>query len=173
MPVSFRNPSSTNERNALRQWIDNNQNVIGIVAGVIIIGVVAWMFIGGSEPEFTPEDEAWYFDVVEKRAFRDASRQIPPIESPWGNDGVRVFYFSCGECSEDERFAGFYMKFNDEWKAKMEADEKLKGQAFGESHPGRMYSSDAINWVAAPHVGASGVTAALAEKCKGRLRTCR
>ncbi len=153
--------------------MDNHQKHIGAASAVIVLLVLAWMMFGGSEPQRTAESEAWYFDVVEKRPFRAASRQIPPIESPWGNDGVRVYYFSCGQCNEDERFAGYYMKFSDHAKKILEGDENLKAQAFGEAHPGRMYSSDGINWVAAPDVATSGVTAALRDKCFGKLRTCR
>ena len=157
----------------MRDWIDNHQGIIGVGSAVVIVVALLWMWLGGDSETRTPEDEAWYFDAVEQEAFTAPSRQIPPIESPWGNDAVRVFYFSCGECTIEERFAGFYMKYNAETKAKLEADENLKASAFGESFPGRMYSADGVNWVEAPNISASGVTAKLGERCFGKLRSCR
>lgn len=158
----------------MRQWIDNNQGAIAGISIVIILLFVAWMIFGGGDAgSRTPEDQTWYFDFVEQQSFRSASRQIPPIESPWGNEAVSVFYFSCGECTEEERFPGFYMKYSNEMKAKLEADEQLKAQAFGESHPGRMYSNDGKTWVAALNVAGAGITDALRDRCFGKLRTCR
>ena len=84
-----------------------------------------------------------------------------------------MFFFSCGQCNEQERFPGFYLKFTDEAKWALDADQRLWGAAFGESYPGRLYSNDGENWVAASNVAESGVTAYLRDKCFGKLRSCR
>ena len=157
----------------MREWLDQHQAVVG-GGCLLVIGVCLWWVLAGRHRGGPPpENAAWYFDTAERRSFLAESKQIPPIQSPWGNPGVRVFYFSCGECTEAERFAGFYMRFTDEAKRRLDADPEQWPAAMGESYAGRMYSADGQTWVEAPDVASSGVTRALAEKCPGKLRVCR
>lgn len=142
--------------------------------GAIAIALIAWSLwrIFDPPPEALPaEDQAWYFDLEKRREFSAPALQIPPIRSPWGNPAARVFFFSCGDCAD--RFPGFFLQFNPETKAKLDADSELWQEALGESYEGRMYSADGISWVEAPSVDQSGVTAGLAARCPGKLRVCR
>jgi hypothetical protein len=157
----------------LRQWLHEHQTVAGVASLLVIVGGLWWLFAGRHRGAPPPENAAWYFDVVEQRPFLAEAKQIPPIDSPWGHPAVRVFYFSCGACTETERFAGFYMRFTDEAKRRLDADPQQWPAALGESYDGRMYSADGRTWVEAPDVASSGVNKALADKCPGKLRVCR
>jgi len=128
------------------------------------------------DPNMLAEDQAWYYDVVTGEVFAARAKQIPPIQSPDGHEAVRVFFFSCGECTEGERFAGYYMKYTAAMKQQLDADPAKFAAAFGESHPGRLFSADGQTWVEAPTVKESGVAEYLANRCNGTgsyLRSCR
>ena len=140
---------------------------------LLVIAASVWHMLSPPKQTWLPEDQDWYFDLVERRPFAAAALQIPPITSPWGNPSAKVFYFSCGSCSEEERFPGFFLMFSEEAKRHLDAHPDEWGAALGESYPGRLYSSDATNWVAASSVEKSGVTRELAQRCPGKLRFCR
>jgi hypothetical protein len=158
----------------MRQWI--NRHPIAIAVACVAAAVGVWFVAGSGRGDAAlPEDEVWYHDVVTGRVFPGKALQIPPIRSPAGNEAVRVFFASCGQCTEAERFPAFYMRFTDEMKRELEADPSQWANALGESHPGRLYSSDTVEWVEAPSVKDSGVAEYLRDKCpQGKwLQWCR
>lgn len=131
---------------------------------------------GGGGP--LADDQIWFWDPVESRAFSAPSSENPPLESPWGNPAPMVVFFGCGSC--DDRFPGFFISFTPEKKAELDANPEASGAALGPSYPGRMYSVDAEHWVVADSLEAAnakrnltGPGSDLATRCPGELQTCR
>jgi hypothetical protein len=58
-------------------------------------------------------DSVWYYDTVERRLFLDSTGRVPPFLKSAGNSSVRAHIFSCGGCTYDEKFIGYYEKFTD------------------------------------------------------------
>ena len=151
-----------------------SRSAIGVAVCLLIICLAALSTIRSlTRGDHTPEDQSWWYDTERGETFLGASLRIPPIESPWGNEAVRVFFFSCGTCAEDERFPGFYWKFDPTTRSDLLANPERIPSALGESYPGRLYSADGTNWVEAASVGQSGVTRQLGQRCPGKLRSCR
>ena len=152
-----------------------NQKSLLLILCLLLIAWSWWRILGddSSRPNIIPEDQTWYWDPVKRKTFAAASLQIPPIESPWGNASPRVYFFSCGACTEAERFPGFFMKFTPAMQVELQADPDRWGAAFAESHPGRMYSTNGLEWMEADSIEATGLNRKLAQRCPGRLSTCR
>lgn len=96
--------------------------------------------------------QAWYYDTKTGEYFKSGADQFPPITSAKGNPAVRAHFFSCGSCdSEKDRFAGFYDKYTDEAKAKLEVARNAKDpQQMGGMEmyyeTGVLYSVDGTTW---------------------------
>ncbi len=163
----------------MRDWINNNERVASIAcAAIIIIGLI-WTLtslFGGPKDTGNSDlisDLSWYYDVTTGEAFQADWRQVPPIKSPDGNEGVRVSFFSCGTCGSGERFAGYYMKYTPQFKKRADADPSLFNATMGENCEGRLFSIDARTWVAAPNATDAGVLEHFRARCgSGILRRC-
>ncbi|MFA7238009.1 MAG: hypothetical protein WC058_14195 [Phycisphaeraceae bacterium] len=113
----------------LRDKINANQNAVVVVAVVVVVVAGFFIFRNFADNPGTPpgSGKAWFYDTVKKTYFKDKADQFPPISSPDGNPAIRAHFFSCGSCdSEKERFPGFYDKYTDEAKAKLEAARKAQ-----------------------------------------------
>jgi len=139
----------------LREAINQNQNIVVIVAVVII--AVSGLFIamrcdgGGGRTNYT--NKAYYYDTVTEELFVDEGDQLAPITSPDGNPAVRAHIFACGSCDDDDaRFVAFYAKYTDEAKQKIEqAQQGERGDAYMYGmmefeEGGLLHSFDGQNW---------------------------
>jgi len=158
---------------SIRDKINANQNIVVVAAVVIIVVAVLFMFTGGGGSGVAGSGEAYYYDTATGDIFTGNANQYPPIQSPAGNPAVRVHFFSCGDCSEKERFVGFYDKYTDEAKRKLETatEEEMMMEMY---ETGVLYSVDGETW----HDPASeAYQMALQEKLNcpegGRARYCR
>jgi hypothetical protein len=158
----------------LRDWLNTHSApvIVGCVA-LIALGM-ALLSARTAPKERGPSDEAWYYDVVTKSYFQDKRVQVPPIRSPAGNEAVRVAFYSCGDCGGGERFAGYYLKYEPEAKARIEKSGQVVA-TFGEKYEGRLYSTDGEHWVRAVNPDKAGVTDQLLKHpCgSGWLHPCR
>ena len=101
----------------VRQWLNANTRIVGIVAAVVLIGTLLALFRSGngSGPQ-PPVDEEYYFDLNNGELFTALRDQIPPIDVPSGPHqgepgGVRAYVFTCGACRESEWEIGYPEKF--------------------------------------------------------------
>lgn len=163
----------------MRDWIHRNSVLISFVS-VLVIAVLLISRLGSSPREHNSDlisDECWYYDVVTGDYVKDKISKVPPLVSDKGNELVRVVFFSCGACSEAERFPGYYLKHTAALKAKAEAQaaESSAMMLHGERLEGRMFSLDGKTWVAAPDAVAAGVFDHHRHTCDGRgsLKMCR
>ena len=99
-----------------REWVNKNAAVASIGAAALCgIALVVMVTQGaGNSRDINIERPAYYYDLTTEKIFTDSMDKIPPITSPDGNEAVRVHLFSCGECTEEERFVGYYEKYTDE-----------------------------------------------------------
>ena len=163
-----------------REWINQNSASVTVAAVAVLLGSMTVIMnrhrrTGGVEP-----GEAWYYDTVTKEYFRDKTTKIAPFNRDNGNEAVRAHFFTCGECTEatledtppGERFIGYYEKYTDEVKAKLE--EKSESFALYEmAFQGRLYSRDGQEWFAAEKTEGTAITAELQKKCPPKkLRYC-
>jgi len=112
----------------IRETLNENQNAV-VVGAVVVIATaviyISWQSLGGGGSRYQ-EAEVYYKDVVTGKEFLASTNLVPPIESPDGNPAVRVQYFSCSDgCGKDERFVGYYVKFTDEMKRRIEEQRQV------------------------------------------------
>jgi len=133
---------------SIRDKINANQNLVVVAAVVVIVVAVLFMLMRGGRGGSGGSGEAYYVDTVTDAIFTAEANQYPPIQSPEGNPAVRVHFFSCGDCDdEDERFRGFYDKYTDEAKQKLETltdEEMMMEMEMYET--GVLYSLDGETW---------------------------
>ncbi len=123
-------------------------------------------------PAAAAPGNAWFYDVVSKDYFTDKTTRVAPFIRDNGHTAVRAHFFTCGDCTEQERFLGYYEKYTDEVKAKLE--QKSKNFALYEmAFQGRLYSTDGEHWFPAEKPEGTQITADLQKKCPPKkLRYC-
>ena len=187
MVVALATTPRTTERDSalsIRDSINANQNIV-VVAAVVVI-VTALLFImmqGGGRTSSRPGD-VYFFDTVTKEIFKDDIEKLPPIQSPDGNPAVRVHLFSFGDCdNEDERFIGYYEKYTDEAKAKLEeltksgngpeSDAEQEMILIEYAEFGLLYSVDGEEWFSPHEIGLDNLIEERLNSDKGRAKYCR
>jgi hypothetical protein len=128
--------------------MDQNQSLVSVIAILLIVGAgiaVYWnVFRGGGAQVPT---EAWYYDTVTEEYFTADSNELPPFINGDGNPSVRVRRYTCGECTEEEMFVGWYERYPPEVRDRLaEAQEEGDYGAIIDLQQGLQYSADAENW---------------------------
>jgi hypothetical protein len=159
----------------IRGLMDQNQNLVAVVAVVVMILALIYIFYSCQGPRrYSGTSEAYYYDVVTEKVFTDEANLIAPIKSPDGNEAVRVHFYSCGSCSKSERFAGYYEKYPPEAKAKIEelmkSEHGMEMMYEYENTP--LVSLDAKTWVQQSSQEGAGIQEELDKKltCEGNKR---
>jgi len=107
--------------------LERNKTVVFIVCGILIlVGVTLIMRAilgpGGSSQDYAEVGQAWYYVPNADHYFLDSVHKLPPIKDDQGRQAVRAYYFSCGPCSEESKFVGYYERFPDEIKKQIEEE---------------------------------------------------
>lgn len=164
----------------IREWMNENSAIVTVGAVVLLVvalTIVVMQGIGGGPA--TP-DQAWFMDTETGEYFAADIEQIPPIQSPEGNPAVKVHFFSCGACNEEERFVGYYEKYTEEAKQAMQQarnaeNEEQMPMMMEQMMMGQLYSPDGENWFPAMSGPGTQLQAQLSERCQGedeQLRVC-
>lgn len=114
----------------MRDWI--NANKLPVAAGTVVVlaialGVVFWMNRPPGLPDY------YYYDLQTGDLFSVASAETSarPVEeavsAPSGAEGVRAYVYSCGRCTESERYIGYIEGYSEEAR---EARQQMQG-AYG------------------------------------------
>jgi hypothetical protein len=134
------------------EFLKQHGRTVGLTALVTVI--VGWMMFGGGRDEAAEMASVRnpFYDPVTGKYFEAAAQAIPPIESPFGNEGVRAHFFSCGPCDPANAFLGYYSKYTPDAQA-------LRGNRPGEDvspaqmrqweqavAAGRLISRDGAAW---------------------------
>lgn len=97
---------------SIREYLNNRAGLAtggAIVILLVTLGVIALQMRGPS----TPGTDVYFWDVEENEAFA-ATNQPSPMTAPSGNEGVRAYLYTCGECTADEWF-GYLRKRTEEY----------------------------------------------------------
>ena len=163
----------------MRDLIQRHSVPVSIISVVLIAIVLISKFLAKDADAIHNSDilsdECWYFDVNTGQYLRDKISKVPPFKSASGGEMVRVVFFSCGACTQGERFPGFYLKHTPQLKAKADGDPKVAASLNGEVVDGRMFSFDGKTWIAASSAEAAGVFDHHRHRCDGigTLKQCR
>jgi len=124
---------------------------------------------------------AFYYDLGTGEYFTDSWNTVPPITNPaTGNEAVRAHFFTCGDCTPENRFCGYLEKFTPERKKHLGSYTPVsedKDVIF----PGRLYAlppseSDpkrADSWVDPETPAGVEITNRLRSRCKtGKIKYC-
>ncbi|MBI1373543.1 MAG: hypothetical protein GC159_12510 [Phycisphaera sp.] len=124
----------------LRNWVNQNSAAVTVGAVVLLVISLAIIINQGRSPTPPPPGEAYYYDLVSKEYFTDEATKIAPIINPaTGNEAVRAHFFTCGECSESERFVGYLEKYTPEAKQQLETNPE-SFEFYEEAFLGRLYA---------------------------------
>lgn len=138
---------------SIRSIVNENQSIVVVVTIVIILAALFFIwrnFAGGGGPGGS--GNAWYYDTVTEEYFKAAATEIPPIDSPDGNPAVRAHFYACSDCgNDDERFVGFYERYDPRIKAQLEKaredpDNEMYMDIYALEGQGLQYSVDGENW---------------------------
>jgi len=127
-----------------RNWINENSAAATVVVVAILMTALAMMLWRGT-PRSRSAAEAWFYDATAGQLFTASAAELPPIVSPDGNEAVRAHYYSCGPCTAQGRFLGFYEKLSPETKKALAAKREVM-MFFSGPIKGRFYSADAKSW---------------------------
>jgi len=160
---------------SLRDWVNNNSAAVTVGAVVVLIislGVII-SNSGGRSTNIAP-GEAWYYDTVTKEYFTGEATHIPPIDHN-GNEAVRAHFFTCGQCTEEARFIGYFEKYTAEAKSKIESNPEAMEMYYEVEFQGRLFSEtgEPDTWVEAESPEGRMITQKLHTKCPPKkLRYC-
>lgn len=154
--------------------------VVALIAMTGVMAVIAVVPVLHNTPRHGPPPPggAYFYDTASRTYFIDAATKIPPIVSPEGNAAIRAHFFTCGDCSEEERFLGYYEKYALDVKDKIESNPESM-HFYEEVFQGRFYCppgddpTRADSWVAAESPQGFAIAQRLQQKCPARkLRYC-
>lgn len=163
----------------VRNWINQNNTVVTVIAVVIMLTAVAYIVTRNRSGGVT-SGVSYYYDTVTKKVFTDQPTKIAPFTSPEGNPAVKAHFFTCADCTEEvgtdgadgKRFIGYYEKYTDEVKAKLEK-AGTNFMMIEMTGAGRLYSTDGEKWVAAENAEGLAITQQLQSRCPPKkLRYC-
>jgi len=157
----------------VRQFVNNNSAVVTVGAvAIIIVGLAAIIKYGaGNSTGTAPATTGWFWDVEDKAAFVDEATNISPFKRPNGHTAVRLHYFSCGDCTKEQRFVGYMEKYTDEVRDKLEKSRKgeiTDGFYEEEQMAGLLYSKDGETWFSAQSPEGQMLVSATYKKCPDR-----
>ncbi len=134
----------------IRGWMDENQNLVAVIAVVVIILALIFSFYNCSGSSTGPGGSGmvYYYDITADEIFTAKAELIPPIQSPNDNEAVRVHFYTCGSCKESERFVGYYEKYTPEVKKKLEEAQGNEEHEmyYEQESQGLLISLDAKKW---------------------------
>lgn len=112
----------------LNRW-PKTTGVIAIGAFILAIGFLITHYVHSNQ---RTKGDLWFYDVKAKRLFPASDLSVPPINSPSGpGTGVRAQVFSCGDCSEQNRFIAYLEMLTPDGKQAVEAQMKSSGSQTG------------------------------------------
>lgn len=97
---------------SMRETINSNPSAMTVGAVVLLVGAIAALLWWSGSGSAAGEEYDYYYDPVADETFVASGMKVPPIESPWGHMAVRVHYYSCGDCTKEDRFLGYYEKYS-------------------------------------------------------------
>lgn len=165
---------------ALRKMLNGNPAALAGLAFVLIALAVILSRGGDQLPEVQPITAAWYYNLDTGELF-SGPMEPAPIDAPGGSgQAVRAHLFSCGACTEQERFIGFLTRHTPEAArvltgleagANPTPDEQVileTGQRIGAAPdaPGKT-----IHWAVEGTPEADAVRTAPAQQCGGMRPT--
>lgn len=161
-----------------RDWVNRNSAIVTVASVALLVVSLAVIISSNSTPTAPPPGEAYFYDVQSKEYFTDKATKIPPIKSSAGNEAIRAHFFTCGECTDEAKFLGYYEKYAPEVKAKIENNPESM-HFYEEVFQGRYYCppdadpTDNLSWVAAETPEGFAIAQELQKKCPARkLRYC-
>jgi len=123
----------------------SRSNIMTIIALAVLLlagwrGYVAWQ--GGIAPGAR---YYYFFDTVTHDLVSASAANVPPVKIG-GNECVRAFLYSCGSCTEQDRFVGFYEKYTPEMRTKLaNASDPMEAMAAA-ANRGLLQSVDGEHW---------------------------
>ncbi len=160
----------------IRDTLERHRTIISIVCVIfMLLGLalgVRWM-IGPrvtSPGSFADVGQEFYYVLETKQYFVDSINKVPPFKNDKGQEAVRAYYFSCGPCTKGSRFVGYYEKYSDEVKQRIESGAELTSELAGQA----LVSADGQKWFALDKHESRPITSAARKKCKKdqKLRPC-
>jgi len=97
---------------------------------VLVASLVAIYWQATKSPLPPMPTREWYYDLNSRQLFPGPVGQTPPIAAPSGSAtdgspaGVRARVFTCGKCSQSERFIGYLETYSSEMKQRRQAMEE-------------------------------------------------
>ena len=89
--------------------------VTGIVASVVTLLCVVWLFFYYTRPPEFPPYESWYYDMGTNELYGAPGQGFPPKEAPSGAEGVKAKVYAVNDCSDPkDRFIAYIWKFTPE-----------------------------------------------------------
>ena len=139
-----------------RHWLNSNGPIIIVVT--VLLVCLAMFTLKSEFARATPKEvKLWYVDTVTGEYFQADGTLLPPIQSPFGNEAVRVFFYDCADCDDPQPKFRIFERYTEE--AKRLSAQLLSGEMPDSAdldtdvdmwevvYAGRQISFDGVNWV--------------------------
>lgn len=148
----------------------------GLVA-VIIVAAIAIAMTGGEKPTRRLTAGIYFLDLKTDKLFvvEDVNANAPTTAPSGGNDGVKAFVYSCGDCNDEStHFVGYIEKYSDEAMkaindASLSFDERDKKRDVGR----QVSKREDVKWIQAKSDEGQALVKEAMSRCKGgQIRPC-
>ena len=104
----------------IREWVNRNSAVVMIVVIVVLILALAYVIKSSMRSGSAQAPPKWFYCLQTQQLYGADIKSIPPVESPWGGEGVEaIVYFCDDDCKGEPRIAHL-TKFSPELKRLIE-----------------------------------------------------
>lgn len=111
----------------IRDWINNNAGVVTILAVMIMVLALIYIFMSGGNPRQELPESQWFYDMTTKTLFEAGLQEHAPIDTPSGkNQGVKAMVYACSnsDCESGRKIAWLEMYTPKTKKKLMEQRDK-------------------------------------------------
>ena len=133
----------------LRSWINNNSGLATILAVIILVAALVYLFVSSSGRRVKRADAQWFYDLKTGELFETSLGEYPPIDTQSGEgQGVKAMVYACTDDCELDRQIAWLEKYTPEAKTQLlnlDAERAETGAAPGaimhpEEDAGRLYA---------------------------------
>jgi len=164
--------------------------IIGVVAVLVLAGVLFGMLAGGPNETVTKMGQAYYVDVNGGAIFTAVKDAATPLAPPNSTEktGYGAQIFSCGACVESEMFIGYIEMVSESGAAAIKAIEERGERAVAVDNPEMMIdlqnaqqvslfskggAPDSVNWVSMSSQEGEEVIRSVLDVCSnGGIKPC-
>ncbi len=171
---------------SIREWVNERSAMATIVAILILIGALAYLFVGsfGGRGRGKIPDQQYFWDTKDQKLVARPRGEVPPVKLDSGGEAVKAMVYSCGSCDPESLTIAWLEKYPP--KARTELIDYNKQSAGGPAAMSsmdptimrleatkRVKTMDSDKWVPTGSPEGRKITGSLGNACSGgKIKFC-